>query len=265
MEMLDGTMNRKRNGFHSRAKKIQRKKSLHFSILTLSLLLSFCLCVLLTSKTAPVKYSGLVQTGKMNQTELDEWLRTQVDPDIIRAAAHEVHAKGMVPDGFLAAVKKILDVRKGRTCEISIEGPHEGQPRKLSLKAIKIIAKAIMQSDSVTSVTLYHCGIDDNLAEVLFAALRSNHSVTDLNLGWNSIGSRGYLAMVEMLKHNTTLSFVNLYENYSENGGRSKFVAIEEHMFAVLQQAAVDRGLDDPIRIRFQCHEFGPGDAYREW
>jgi hypothetical protein len=198
----------------------------------------------------------------MDRNELDCWLRTPVDPEVIRAAALKVHAINKAPEGFLQAVEKILNASEGRTCEISIDGPHQGQPRKLTLKAIKIIAKAIMQSNHVTNLTLYNCGIDDDLAVVLFAALRSNYSVTQLDLGWNCIGSRGYLAMVEMLKHNTSLRFINLYENYSENGGSSQY---EEHMFAVLQQAAVDRGLDDPIRIGFLCNEFGPGDIYREW
>lgn len=199
----------------------------------------------------------------MDQSELDRWLRTEVDPEVIRAAAIEVNANGKVPIGFLEAVEKMLNVRKGRTSEISIEGPHQGEPKKLSLRAMKIIAKAVMQCNSITSLKLYNCGIDDDLAEVLFAALRFNRSVTELNLGWNCIGTKGYLAMVEMLRHNTTLSFINVYQNHSQNG--SNYVDVEDHMYAVLQQAAVDRGLDDPIRIGFQCREFGPGDKYREW
>ncbi len=51
----------------------------------------------------------------MDQRELDLWLRTNVDPEIIRAAAQNVDNRNQAPDGFLAAVEKILDAREGQT------------------------------------------------------------------------------------------------------------------------------------------------------
>ena len=135
----------------------------------------------------------------MDQSELERWIKTPVDPETIRAAAREVDSNNKAPEGFLKAVEMILDARHGRKIKISLEGYNQKQPRKLSMKAIKIIAKAIMQSEAIRSLKLYHCGIDDNQAVVLFAALQSNFSITELDLGWNCIGSKGYNAMVEML------------------------------------------------------------------
>ncbi|KAL0240902.1 hypothetical protein GEMRC1_006138 [Eukaryota sp. GEM-RC1] len=68
-------------------------------------------------------------------------------------------------------------------------------------------------ASKIKNMTLFSCNIDHNIAVLLSEALKVNSSVSDINLGCNSVGDQGAMALAETLKVNSSLNTVNLWSN----------------------------------------------------
>ena len=64
----------------------------------------------------------------------------------------------------------------------------------------------------LSDVSLGRCTLTDSNAECLGAVLRSNSSITRLNLRWNEqVTDRGWKALLDGLKRNKTVVHIDLY------------------------------------------------------
>ncbi|CAE7347373.1 NLRC3 [Symbiodinium sp. KB8] len=75
------------------------------------------------------------------------------------------------------------------------------------------IAEALRTNSTLTSINLRGNNIGDEGAEAIAEALKTNSTLTRIQLAFNSIGSEGGKAICEALKSNSTLTSINLEGN----------------------------------------------------
>ncbi|KAF9577007.1 hypothetical protein BGW38_008081, partial [Lunasporangiospora selenospora] len=86
-------------------------------------------------------------------------------------------------------------------------------------KDIGIIIKALKTNSTLTTLDLFSNGIGDDGAKALAEALKINSALTNLYLNHNSIGVNGAKALAESLKVNSTLTTLDSYNNIIGDDG----------------------------------------------
>ncbi|KAF9176569.1 hypothetical protein BGZ50_000303 [Haplosporangium sp. Z 11] len=102
----------------------------------------------------------------------------------------------------------------------SLQPTQSSRLHKLSLKIVMIgrnelgiLAETLKTNTTLTTLDLGNNSIKDSGAVVLSEALKTNLTLTILDLGINSIGNNGAVALSEALKTNSTLTTLNLEGN----------------------------------------------------
>ncbi|KAF9280109.1 hypothetical protein BGZ68_007479 [Mortierella alpina] len=118
-------------------------------------------------------------------------------------------------------VARFLSIRPktaSRVCKLSIEQTQGS----VGAKEIANIAEVLKTNSTLTSLDLRANSIGDNGAKALAEALKTNSTLTTLNLRYNSIGDSGGQALVEALMTNSTLTTLDLAHNsIGDNGGQA--------------------------------------------
>ncbi|KAF9335399.1 hypothetical protein BG006_000186 [Podila minutissima] len=84
------------------------------------------------------------------------------------------------------------------------------------------LAETLKTNSTLTTLNLKGSSIGDNGAQALAEALKTNSTLTTLNLEGNSIDDNGAQALAETLKTNSTLTTLNLEHNsIGDNGARA--------------------------------------------
>ena len=191
---------------------------------------------------------------------LQRWRDTYVSKDVLIAAATELKHPPLAYAGtpFVIAIKNLL-----YSSPSSLE--FSSLPKKMSLKCMKILSKSLQQNNSIKTLRLYACGIDNESATYLFKALEENTSIVSIDLGWNQIGTVGYRALARMLLVNTTMSKINLYENYCPDeivlADRSR--EHNDEIGTLFSDVCLSR--ENEIELSFLAHAYGPGGRLRVW
>ncbi|KAF9536888.1 hypothetical protein EC957_009435 [Mortierella hygrophila] len=107
----------------------------------------------------------------------------------------------------------------------------------LGRKGLRRLAETLKTDSTLTALDLKSNKIGDNGAVALPEALKANSALTTLNLGANSIGSDGAVALAEALKTNSTLTALDLYSNSIGDKGA---VALSEALKANSTLTALD-------------------------
>ncbi|KAG0375255.1 hypothetical protein BGX24_009350 [Mortierella sp. AD032] len=94
-------------------------------------------------------------------------------------------------------------------CKLSIEVA----PGSVGGKQIAAQAEVLKTNSTLTTLNLQNNSIGDDGAKALAEALKINSTLTTLNLYSNSIGDDGAKALAEALKMNSALTTLNLYNN----------------------------------------------------
>lgn len=81
-------------------------------------------------------------------------------------------------------------------------------------RLLPFLVRALQWSRRLKRLTIFRCGIDDEGAAVLAAALTTNTCLTSLCLSSNLIGVDGVGALCTALVSNTTLKSLNVCDNY---------------------------------------------------
>jgi Ran GTPase-activating protein (RanGAP) involved in mRNA processing and transport len=81
------------------------------------------------------------------------------------------------------------------------------------------LAEALKSNTSLTELNLENNQIGASGGASIAEALKSNTSLTTLNLSWNQIGASGGASIAEALKSNTSLTELNLENNQIEDSG----------------------------------------------
>jgi hypothetical protein len=81
------------------------------------------------------------------------------------------------------------------------------------------LAVALKTNTSVTSINLYSNHFEDKGAPALADALKMNTTVTSISLHWNRIGAKGVSALADALTVNTSLTSLDVgYNSYGDKG-----------------------------------------------
>ncbi|KAI8599884.1 hypothetical protein EDD21DRAFT_432081 [Dissophora ornata] len=95
----------------------------------------------------------------------------------------------------------------------------EIKPRSIQASEFRIFANSLKTNTTLTTLDLRGNSIGNEGALALSEALKTNTTLTTLNLWMNSIGKEGALALSETLKTNTTLTTLDLEGNSIGNQG----------------------------------------------
>ncbi|KAG9061903.1 hypothetical protein KI688_007054 [Linnemannia hyalina] len=99
---------------------------------------------------------------------------------------------------------------------------------KIGVKEFGILTEALKTNSTLTTLDLESNSIGSNGAKALAEALKTNSFLTTLDLESNSIGENGAQALAEALKTNKTLTTLNLWNNsIGENGARALSEALK--------------------------------------
>ncbi|KFH63132.1 hypothetical protein MVEG_11169 [Podila verticillata NRRL 6337] len=89
----------------------------------------------------------------------------------------------------------------------------EMMPRMIGAKDVGLLSETLKTNSTLTSLDLHSNSIGDNGAAALSEALKTNSTLTTLDLRGNSIGDNGAQALGEALKTNSTLATLHLCSN----------------------------------------------------
>ncbi|KAG0358602.1 hypothetical protein BGZ54_010353 [Gamsiella multidivaricata] len=88
----------------------------------------------------------------------------------------------------------------------------------IGVNELEILAEALKTNSTLTTLNLESNSIGDNGALALSEALKTNSTLTSLDLQYNSIRENGALALSEALKTNSTLTTLNSRNNLISYG-----------------------------------------------
>ncbi|KAG0014050.1 hypothetical protein BGZ82_001915, partial [Podila clonocystis] len=120
------------------------------------------------------------------------------------------------PDELNQGQRKILQERQHVILE---QGQADWQSNSIDDNRAQAMAEALKSNSTLTTVYLQNSSIGSNGAQMLAEALKINSTLTTLNLENNSIGENGGLALAEALKINSTLTTLNLGRNLIGHNG----------------------------------------------
>ena len=101
---------------------------------------------------------------------------------------------------------------------------------KFTLHSMQAFTPMLQQNQSLTKVDISYCKIDSDCACCLASALRSNTTLTVLDISGNSVGEVGALAMIEMLKkHNAILTVLKMSKNSLSECGALAMAEMLQH------------------------------------
>ncbi|KAI8604942.1 hypothetical protein EDD21DRAFT_411569 [Dissophora ornata] len=83
----------------------------------------------------------------------------------------------------------------------------------------RVFVNSLKTNTTLTTLNLGDCSIGNEGTLALSEALNTNTTLTTLDLGYNLIGNEGALALSEALKTNTALTTLNLRDNSIGNEG----------------------------------------------
>jgi hypothetical protein len=123
----------------------------------------------------------------------------------------------------VASAKKNLE-KKMQWLKISKQISPEGVLKLTRLKTedIQDLAEALKTNKTITTLDLSHNTIDDEGARALADALKTNTTISTLDLRDNDIGDQGARTLSDALKTNTTISTLDLSDNdIGDQGARA--------------------------------------------
>ncbi|KAF9902118.1 hypothetical protein EC991_005258 [Linnemannia zychae] len=104
----------------------------------------------------------------------------------------------------------------------------EIEPQGIGAKDLRLLSESLKTDSTLTTLNLQDNSIGDNGAQALAEALKINSTLTTLSLQDNSIGDNGAQALAEALKTNLTLTALNFQDNsIGDNGAQALAEALK--------------------------------------
>jgi hypothetical protein len=117
-----------------------------------------------------------------------------------------------------------------KLCEYFKTGEFFFEARRLDVEGVRLLAAALDNNATLTSLDLGVNNIGDEGARSLAAALDNNASLTSLSLWYNNIGDEGARALAAALDNNAALTSLFLYNNnIGDEGARALAAALDNN------------------------------------
>lgn len=92
----------------------------------------------------------------------------------------------------------------------------------IKTKTLIEFAQALSNNTNVKTFALANCRADDHVAYAVAGMLRSNKSVTSVNLDSNHLTGKGILSLIQALLHNSTLTELRFHNQRHICGGKTE-------------------------------------------
>ncbi|XP_073681965.1 uncharacterized protein lmod1b [Garra rufa] len=92
----------------------------------------------------------------------------------------------------------------------------------IKTKTLIQFAEALKNNTHIKVFSLANCRADDHVAYAIAGTLRNNKSITSINLDSNLLTSKGVMALIHALQHNSTLTELRFHNQRHIIGGKSE-------------------------------------------
>lgn len=92
----------------------------------------------------------------------------------------------------------------------------------IKTKTLMEFAEALRNNTHVKTFALANCRADDHVAYAIGGMLRSNKSITSVNLDSNHLTGKGILSLIQALLHNSTLTELRFHNQRHICGGKTE-------------------------------------------
>ncbi|KAK2915277.1 leiomodin-1 isoform X1 [Channa argus] len=94
-------------------------------------------------------------------------------------------------------------------------------------KTLIEFAEALRSNTQVKTLALANCRADDHVAYAIAGMLRSNKTITSINLDSNHLTGKGILSLIQALQHNSTLTELRFQNQRHICGGKTEMEMIK--------------------------------------
>ncbi|KAM9859058.1 uncharacterized protein lmod1b [Aulostomus maculatus] len=97
----------------------------------------------------------------------------------------------------------------------------------IKIKTLIEFAEALHNNTQVKKFALANCRADDHVAYAIAGTLRSNKTITSINLDSNHLTGKGILSLIQALQHNSTLTELRFQNQRHICGGKTEMEMIK--------------------------------------
>lgn len=114
------------------------------------------------------------------------------------------------------------DLEKVRRNDPSMTDLNVNNSEVIKTKTLIQFAEALKNNTHIKVFSLANCRADDHVAYAIAETLRNNKSITSVNLDSNLLTSKGVMALIRALQHNSTLTELRFHNQRHIVGGKSE-------------------------------------------
>lgn len=97
----------------------------------------------------------------------------------------------------------------------------------IKTKTLIEFAEALQNNTHIKTYALANCRADDHVAYAIAGMLRSNNTITSVNLDSNHLTGKGILSLIQSLQHNSTLTELRFQNQRHICGGKTEMEMIK--------------------------------------
>ncbi len=114
------------------------------------------------------------------------------------------------------------DLERVRRNDPSMTDLNVNNSEVIKTKTLIQFAEALKNNTHIKVFSLANCRADDHVAYAIAETLRNNKSITSINLDSNLLTSKGVMALIHGLQHNSTLTELRFHNQRHIIGGKSE-------------------------------------------
>ncbi|XP_072521893.1 uncharacterized protein lmod1b [Salminus brasiliensis] len=114
------------------------------------------------------------------------------------------------------------DLERVRRNDPSMTELNVNNSEVIKVKTLIQFAEALNNNTHVKTFALTNCRADDHVAYAIAGTLRSNKTITSINLDSNLLTSKGIMSLVQALQYNSTLTELRFHNQRHICGGKSE-------------------------------------------
>ncbi|XP_056324719.1 leiomodin-1 [Danio aesculapii] len=114
------------------------------------------------------------------------------------------------------------DLEKVRRNDPGMTDLNVNNSEVIKTKTLIQFSEALKNNTHIKAFSLANCRADDHVAYAIAETLRSNKSITSINLDSNLLTSKGIMSLIQALQHNSTLTELRFHNQRHIIGGKSE-------------------------------------------
>nr|XP_020480169.1 leiomodin-1 [Monopterus albus] len=174
-----------------------------------------------TEKKADDKREKEDGKGKVKKPEETEKLGNCVSKNIPNSKAKEEEEEDEDSSMFDELMEQVKNNDPSLT-ELNVNNSEV-----IKAKTLIEFAEALRNNTHIKTFALANCRADDHVAYAIAGTLRSNKTITSINLDSNHLTGKGILSLIQALQHNSTLTELRFQNQRHICGGKTEMEMIK--------------------------------------